>query len=184
MSSLTLSLRRLVLLALVCFTTALRAETAASVQTAPQTVADAEGHFVAKFPGAVQRGSQPVETSAGQVTMNMIYHDGGASAFMVIYCDYPAGMVQRAGGPDAVCENASKGAVKNVNGTLRASSACQVGKVNGLEIIADVPAQKSVARIRFLIVKDRLYQVMYLGPVGSETSDAAKDFLDSFRLTR
>src|SRR5579885_831076 len=171
MSSLTSPLRRLLLLALVCFTAALRAETAAPAETAPQTVADAEGRFVVKFPGTVQRGSQPVETNAGQVTMNMVYHDAGASAFMIIYCDYPAGMVQKAGGPDMVCENASRGAVKNVNGTLRASSSCKVGNVNGLEIIADVPAQKSVARIRFLIVKDRLYQVMYLGPVGSETSD-------------
>jgi hypothetical protein len=154
------------------------------------TVDDA-GRFVATFEGAVQRGSQPVDTAVGKIAMNMVYYDGGAVAHMVIYCDYPAGSVASSGGPDKVCANASDGAVKNVNGTIRTSSPYQLGDSNGLEVVADIPpkdpkdpASASVARLRFFVVGDRLYQVMYIGPTGTETTIKAVTFLDSFRLTR
>ncbi|HEV8073606.1 MAG TPA: hypothetical protein VGP21_05680 [Opitutaceae bacterium] len=158
-----------------------------SIKSIP-TVDDA-GRFVATFEGAVQRGSQPVDTAVGKITMNMAYYDGGAVAHMIIYCDYPAGSVAQSGGPEKVCANASDGAVKNVNGTIRTSSSYQLGDVKGLEVVADipskdpkVPADASVARLRFFVVGDRLYQVMYIGPTGQETSPEAVAFLDSFRL--
>jgi hypothetical protein len=147
--------------------------------------------FVANFPSPVQRSSQPVPTAVGNIAMNMVYYDGGTIAYMVIYCDYPAGSVSTSGGPDKVCANASEGAVKSVNGTVRTSSPCRLGDVKGLELVADipskdpkVPADASVARLRFFVVGDRLYQVMYLGPTGQETGADAVAFLDSFRLTR
>jgi hypothetical protein len=154
------------------------------------TVDDA-GRFVATFEGATQRGAQPVDTTVGKITMNMVYYDGGAIAHMVIYCDYPAGSVASSGGPDKVCANASDGAVKNVSGTIRTSSPYQLGDSNGLEVVADIPpkdpkdpSSASVARLRFFVVGDRLYQVMYIGPTGTETNPEAVAFLDSFRLTR
>ncbi|HXA80129.1 MAG TPA: hypothetical protein VNV14_02575 [Opitutaceae bacterium] len=150
---------------------------------------DAAGRFVATFEGAVQRGSQQVSTKVGNIAMNMVYYDGGAIAHMVIYCDYPAGSVASSGGPEKVCANASDGAVKSVNGTIRTSSPYQLGDSNGLEVVADIPPKDpkdsstaSVARLRFFVVGDRLYQVMYIGPTGQETSPEAVAFLDSFRL--
>jgi len=153
------------------------------------TVDDA-GRFVATFEGAIQHGATPVDTAVGKITMNMVYYDGGAIAHMVIYCDYPAGSVASSGGPDKVCANASGGAVKSVNGTVRTSSPYQLGDTSGLEVVADIPpkdpkdsANASVARLRFFVVGDRLYQVMYIGPTGTDTSPKAVAFLDSFRLT-
>jgi hypothetical protein len=154
------------------------------------TVDDA-GRFVAIFEGTVQRGSQPVDTPVGKIAMNMAYYYGGAVTHMIIYCDYPAGSVANSGGPDKVYANASDGAVKSVNGTVRSSSSYQLGDVKGLEIVADIPskdpkdsASASVARLRFFVVGDRLYQVMYIGPTGTEADAKAVAFLDSFRLTR
>jgi hypothetical protein len=171
--------------------TAVPAKPGPTVEAKPEAVVDDAGRFVATFPGTVQRGSQQVDTAVGKIAMNMVYYDGGAVANMVIYCDYPAGSVSTSGGPDKVCANASEGAVKSVNGTVRTSSPCQLGGVKGLEIVADipstdpkVPANASVARLRFFVVSDRLYQVMYIGPASTETSPAAAAFLDSFRLTR
>jgi hypothetical protein len=150
---------------------------------------DNAGRFVATFEGAVQRGAQPVDTAVGKITMNMVYYDGGAIAHMVIYCDYPAGSVASSGGPEKVCANASDGAVKSVNGTVRTSSPYQLGDSNGLEVVADIPpkdpkdlASASIAKLRFFVVGDRLYQVMYIGPAGTETNPEAVTFLDSFRL--
>jgi hypothetical protein len=169
---------------------AVPAKPPAAVEAKPETLVDDAGRFVVSLPKPVQRGSQQVPTKVGNIAMNMIYYDGGAIAYMIIYCDYPAGSVAQSGGPDKVCANASEGAVKNVNGTVRTSSPYQLGDIKGLEIVADipskdpaVPADASVARVRFFVVGDRLYQVMYIGPTGKETSPEAVAFLDSFRLT-
>ena len=195
MSSLSF-LGRYFLPALLFLAVSARADTTAdatkpqpTVAAKSETTVDDAGRFVANFQGAVQRGSQPVDTAVGKIAMNMVYYDGGPVACMVIYCDYPAGSVASSGGPDKVCANASDGAVKSVNGTVRTSSAYQLGDVKGLEIVADIPAKDpkvpataSVARLRFFTVGDRLYQVMYIGPTGTETSPTAVAFLDSFRL--
>jgi hypothetical protein len=169
---------------------AMAPKAAPPVEAKPETLVDDAGRFVASLPKPVQRDSQQVPTKVGNIAMNMVYYDGGAIAYMIIYCDYPAGSVAGSGGPDKVCANASGGAVKNVNGTLRTSSPCQLGDVKGLEIVADipskdpqVPANASVARVRFFVVGDRLYQVMYIGPTASETGPKAVAFLNSFRLT-
>jgi hypothetical protein len=162
----------------------------APVEATPETLVDDAGRFVVSLPKPVQRGSQPVDTAVGKIAMNMVYYDGGATAYMIIYCDYPAGSVTQSGGPEKVCANASNGAVQNVGGKIQSSSACQLGDVKGLEVVADIPpkdpndsASASVARLRFFVVGDRLYQVMYIGPAGTETGSKAVAFLDSFRLT-
>jgi hypothetical protein len=159
--------------------------------TRPETVVDDQGRFLATFPGPVQRGSQQVDTAVGKIAMHMVYFDGGAVAYMVIYSDYPAGSVAQSGGASKVCSNASDGAVKAVKGTVRTSSPCRLGDINGLEIVADLPAkdssapaEASIARLRFFVVADRLFQIMYLGPMGKETGREGLAFLDSFRLTR
>jgi hypothetical protein len=183
--------------ALLLFAVSVRAaDTAATespapaVQAKPETLVDDAGRFVVSLPKPVQRGSQAVDTAVGKIAMNMVYYDGGAIAYMIIYCDYPAGSVARSGGPDKVCANASDGAVKNVGAKMRTSVSYQLGDVKGLEVVADIPSKDpkdstnaSVARLRFFVVGDRLYQVMYIGPTGTDTSPPAVAFLDSFRLT-
>jgi hypothetical protein len=171
--------------------TVVAARPAPAVEAKPETLVDDAGRFVVSLPKPVQRGSQQVSTKVGNIAMNMVYYDGGAVAYMIIYCDYPAGSVAQSGGPEKVCANASDGAVKSVNGTVRTCSPCQLGDAKGLEVVADIPAKDpkdsasaSVARLRFFVVGDRLYQVMYIGPTGTETGSKAVAFLDSFRLTR
>jgi hypothetical protein len=171
--------------------TAVTANPAPAVEAKPETLVDDAGRFVVSLPKPVQRDSQAVDTAVGKVAMNMVYFDGGAIAYMIIYCDYPAGSVASSGGPDKVCANASDGAVKNVGAKIRTSASYQLGDVKGLELVADIPskdpkdpASASVARLRFFVVGDRLYQVMYIGPTGTDTSPKAVAFLDSFRLTR
>jgi hypothetical protein len=161
------------------------------VEARPDTVIDDAGRFVATFPGSVQRDSRQVDSAVGKIAMNMVYHDGGEVAYMVIYSDYPAGSVANSGGAEKVCANASDGAVKAVNGTIRTSSSFQLGDVRGLQVLADIPpkdpslpAGASFARLRFFVVGDRLFQVMYLGPASRETNPEGLAFLNSFRLTR
>jgi len=183
MSSRPSVLAHICLPALLLLGVSARAEAPAASAPA-ETSVDDNGHFVVKFPGAVQRSSVPVDTPVGKVTMNVVSHEAGIIAYMIIYSDYPAGSVAKSGGPDKVCENASKGAVGSVSGTIRTSTACQLGDVTGLEIVADIPSKNMTARLRFFVVGDRLYQVMYIGPPGQEASPAVMNYFESFRLLR
>jgi hypothetical protein len=157
----------------------------------PETVVDDAGRFVATFPGPVQRRSQQVDSAVGKITMNMIFVDRTAEAYMIIFSDYPEGSVAQSGGADSVCSNARDGAVKSVNGKVRTSASCRMGELKGLEVVVDIPPQDpkaagtlSASRLRFFVVGDRLYQLMYIGPNGTETSPEAMAFLNSIRLTR
>jgi hypothetical protein len=155
-----------------------------AVATRADTTVDDAGRFAANFPGPIKRSSQPVDTTAGKIDMNMVYTDAGAVDYMVIYCDYPAGSVARSGGRSAVLNNAAKGAVENVKGTIRTKNDFRLGDVLGLEIIADMPDSKLVARARFFVVGDRLFQVLYVGLPDTEIGKDCLDFIDSFRLLR
>ncbi|HET6330431.1 MAG TPA: hypothetical protein VFF76_06535 [Holophagaceae bacterium] len=166
-----------------------RPEPAAAAKS--ETVMDDVGRFVATFPGPVQRRSQQVDTAVGKIPMNMVFVDHTAEVYMIIYCDYPEGSVARSGGAESVCSNARDGAVKNVNGKVRTSTSCRIGELNGLEVVADIPPKDpktagapSASRLRFFVVGDRLYQLMYIGPNGTEASTEAMAFLNSIRLTR
>ncbi len=196
MSSLS-TLGRVFLPSLMLFAASAGAETTDSppatsaAEAKTQTVVDDAGRFVATFPSPVQRGSQDVDTKVGKVTMNTVYHDGGAIAYMVIFSDYPAGSVAQSGGPEKVCQNASDGAVQSENAKVRTSSPCQLGDVTGLDVVADIPpkstdaaAASTVFHGRFFVVGDRLYQVMYISPPDNEASAEAGAFFDSFRLIR
>ena len=55
-------------------------------------------------------------------------------------------------------------------------------KVAGREVL--VKARKNWVRVRLVVVELRLYQVMVTGTEEAVKSDAAKQFLDSFRLTQ
>jgi hypothetical protein len=176
--------------ALLFLAVSVRAETttepkpAPAVEAKPETLVDDAGRFVVSLPKPVQHGTQSLDTAVGKIALKMTYYDGGATAYMVFYCDYPAGHVARAGGPDKIYASASNGAVQNWGGKIQSSSACQLGDVKGLEIVTNIPASKSIGRVRYFVVGDRLYQVMYVGPAGTETNPKAVKFLNSFRLTR
>lgn len=174
---------RVFLPVLLFLTVAVKAQTPTGARV--ETVADKDGRFVADFPPPIQRDSQEVDSAAGKVTMKKIYHDAGNMACMVVYSDYPAGSVEQTGGPAKVCQNASEAALNGLeNGKLRTSSPCQLDDVKGLEMVVDVPPSKAVIRIRFFVIGDRLYQIMYLSPAGQEASAEARAFFGSFHFMR
>jgi hypothetical protein len=70
-----------------------------------------------------------------------------------------------------------------VKGDLRANDPITVGVLQGREVVAVVPGGL-VLRQRFFIEGDRLYQNMYVGPVGSQDDPAVEAFFASFRVMR
>jgi hypothetical protein len=157
---------------------ALLASVAALTASADPTV-NKDGHFSTDFPGAVTISSQP----AGNSVLNIVNYDqDNTTSFFVMYGDQPAGTWARLGGIDRAYQLAINGAMKSQNGTLLSSGDCQTGNTAGKEYLVDIPDKKLVCRVRYYIVGNRLFQVMYVGQPGTQNDKRVTDFLDSFRL--
>jgi hypothetical protein len=67
---------------------------------------------------------------------------------------------------------------------LKSSNECKSGDVSGWEYTLVAKDGSMAGHVRSFFVGDRLFQIMYLGPVGSENGKECMHFLDSFRLLR
>jgi hypothetical protein len=64
----------------------------------------------------------------------------------------------------------------------KATAEHQLGDLKGWEYTLVAKDNSMAGHVRSYFVGDRLYQVMYLGPVGTEDGEECLHFLDSFRL--
>jgi hypothetical protein len=138
-------------------------------------------NFRATFPCQSQIGGQTVDTAAGRVAITTYACGDDQIAYLVAINDYPSGTAK----PERVDTMYAGGidqAAKSANGTIRSITPYTLGGVSGREAVVDQQDQKGTIRLRIFIVGDRLYQIMYLGPVGTEQGASCLDFLNSFTL--
>lgn len=146
-----------------------------------EAVTSKDGHFAATFPGAARMSSAPVQSGDVTVRMTMYAFENGVFSYYVTYSDYPPQVFARTSQGQALT-NVIHSTVANVKGKVTHEETITIGNVSGREVVIDVPAQNALMRERLLLVGNRLYQIVYGGPQGSENSKAALDFLNSFRL--
>jgi hypothetical protein len=146
----------------------------------------AEWKFSATFPCRSEVSSKPVKTDVGNVTLVAYTCANDKQAFFVGIADYPKGTITSS---TQSLDGAIHGVAKRVNGTIRSNVPYTFGNLTGLDALIDGPssgaaanASRSVLHARIFIIGDRLYQVFYQGPAGTEKSSIALRFLDSFAL--
>ncbi len=133
----------------------------------------AEGGFAITFP------AQPRQTTEQQQegTLHLYVLDHGAAAWVASYFDLPR--QKRSGGSVRALEQWAKGAASG--GELRKDSRVKVSGASAREVLVGIDNNR-VRRQRVLIAKGRLYQIIYVGPAGSEAAAGVNGFFDSFRL--
>jgi hypothetical protein len=148
-----------------------------------ESLVDDPGRFTVNLAAPYERSTKDVETAAGKTKMFLLVHATETQGYFVTYNDYAPGSMA---GTDraATYERVIKGVAEGMKGSVRSGSDHQLGDVGGREYIIDIAKMNLAARERCYLVGDRLYQVMYLGPVGSEGKDEVLQFLNSFRLLR
>lgn len=148
------------------------------------TVDDA-GRFAVDIALPVKRSNAEADSGLGKTVLHLLTHDGeNSTGFILGYNDYPAGSIAKLD-PDKTYDNIINGVVGNFKGgVLRTKGAHTLGDATGREYFLDSEPLKLVGRVRCYLVGDRLYQIMYLGPPGTENGAEALHFLDSFRLLR
>lgn len=85
---------------------------------------------------------------------------------------------------ETIYDGAINGAIGQAGGTLKSSTKVDAGGLVGREAVFYAPGQKESVRVRYFLVGDRLYQVAYDGPAGSESGKEASTFLESFKMVR
>lgn len=163
---------RTLLLAAVAVAAALPASRAEKLD-APQW------HFSVNFPCQSQIGGQTAKTEAGDIVITTYTCGDDTVAYVIAISDFPAGLIK----PETI-DNMYAGAVNTAaadsKGTIRSIMPYTLANYTGREALIDVIADKTVMHMRNFIVGNRFYQVLYLGPAGSEQSKECLEFLNSF----
>jgi len=137
--------------------------------------------YSAVFPCSVKLTGQQV--AAGKKTIPVIDAscEAGEALFFVAASTYPKGFIAKKTLVGAF-KDAVAGAAANVKGTVRLDRPIKMGRTPGHDVMIDVPSGKMAAHLRVFFVGDMQYQVMVVGPRGSESAKPATDFLASFKL--
>ena len=148
------------------------------------TLRSDEGNFVAEF--LAEPGYKKLEETAkdGQhYTRHEWLLDQGEKAWIVTYNDYRAGTIAKQG-LEKSFENAVGGSVNAVKGELRGVTRINNHGIDGREALVFMPDYKLIMRQRIFFIGDRLYQAIYVGPVGSEKDKVVDDYMTSLNMRR
>lgn len=146
-----------------------------------EVIKENAGWYSVDIPLPFERDDQFTDSELGKLRLFTLSHDGGTVAYNVSYSDYPDGAFA---GRDlsALINVLVRAQTQSMRATVRSTVPSQLGDIVGQETILDVPSQHAVFRLRNYIVGDRLFQVTYMGPAGSEAGPEALKFLNSFKL--
>jgi hypothetical protein len=148
------------------------------------TLRSDEGKFVAEI--LAEPSYKKLEETAkdGQkFTRHEWMLDQGEKAWIVTYNDYKPGTVANQG-IEKSFENAFAGSVAAVKGELRDIAKISNSGTPGREALIFSPSYNMMLRQRIFFIGDRIYQAIYVGPVGSEKGSIVDVFLGSLKMQR
>ena len=150
---------------------------AASIGTTGWTRVSPSGwRFSALMPVAPEYSTSPVNTVLGTITMHSYQALSGNYLYQVSIGDYPI----VPSNPRATLDGVRDGVVKN--GRLLEEKEVSVNGYPGRTV--KIEKDNWTIYDRFFLVKNRLYQVMFVMPKSNLTPAAATVFLNSFQLTQ
>ncbi len=141
-----------------------------------------EGGFAMKFPGKPTFQSEPVDTAAGQITMNgYIYEESASRVFMANYSDFPESLVDD--DPRDMLQNEKVGALESLGDyTIAEEMELTLNGNPGLYYKANAGEYYSMTNT--YLVNNRLYQIIILSSGDYPPSDVADSFFGSFKFLK
>lgn len=147
-----------------------------------------EGHYSVKAPGKESTDTKPLAygPNPDQVVQRTITKWDAlmnAGTYSVTHVEFPEGF--KGVEPKTILDGARDGVrgPEGLGGKVVSDKAIEVGptKLPGREVV--VQAKKNWVRVRMLLVEARLYQITVAGTEANVNAEAAREFLDSFRVT-
>ena len=129
--------------------------------------------------------SKPLERPqfVGQLKVTkFIAEDKNEAVYVISHTDYPDAEVKKEVVQKRL-DQARDGAVASVSGMMKAEKAIMLDGHPGRDIVIE-KAGVVIVRMRIIVVDQRVYQVLALGPPPVLASKEIAFFLDSFRLIK
>jgi hypothetical protein len=147
------------------------------------TLKSYEGRFSIEFPSA-----PAAKVVQGIGSCESIRHEfqvsEGRRTWIAIYKDCkPPGMLADMGINPSM-RDISKAIAKALGGEVRANDPIELGPLSGREFLIYIERMNIVVRGRVFIEGDRIYQLMYFGPAGTQEDPVVEAFFASFRVMR
>jgi hypothetical protein len=133
--------------------------------------------FSAAFPSTPVAGKQSVSMEAGTVELRTYSAEDSSTELIAAVCDY--GATAQGKDPDAILDDAEKGAVRNIKGRMVTEKKIVLGANHGVAFEADNDSVHLSARI--YLAGTTLYQLIVASPLNVPYDGTAR-FLDSFQL--
>lgn len=163
----------------VCLTVALLLA-ADDTATKVQEFAPKGGRFTIQMPGNPEEQTNKVNTVAGPIEVHMFTVSPDRSTLYGV--GYGDSAVMNTKPESDILDGARDGVVRNVKGKLDSEKKITIDKYPGRDFL--VVIKGGVVRERAYLVKDRLYQVIFVSSSREfATGKDADKFLDSFKLT-
>jgi hypothetical protein len=144
-----------------------------------------EEGITVEMPGKPTKQAQDIPSAAGKATGQILTLDKGSEAYILAYHEFPAAISSVNLDPKVILNNASEGAVKNIDGKVTSERDITNGSYQGKEIVGS--GSKDNKDIEFTIrlywAKTRLVQALYLAEKGKTNQKNASKFLDSLKIS-
>jgi hypothetical protein len=154
-----------------------------------QEVRPAAGGFAAQMPGTPLNAQGETRSQSHELLAISNFFEVDAPdgrAYQISYADLQPAFRAKFHTPDEIIDNARNLALTRAHGRSRQDKAIVLSGNYGREVIFDVRPEDTnrdiSVRIRYYLVKDRLYQLTTVSPRGTETDADANHFFDSFRF--
>jgi hypothetical protein len=140
------------------------------------------GHFRVLLPGTPEEQKESLKTPSGpiQILMFLLEPKKGAGTYAVGYSIAPHSLLTGANTEKGL-EHARDSAVARAKGKLRSDRRIRLHGYPGREFEIEVEGKLRI-RSRLVVVKNRLYQLLVIGPPEWLRSRDPARFLDSFEL--
>ena len=140
------------------------------------------GGYRVAFPAQPIEDGRNVDTTLGAVKMRTTAVEIDGRIFMTIDSVYPANLPM--GDPQSDLDIVRDGGVRNVNGKLLSEERLSIGNAPARRVVIDIPYSNQAAEALIVLDDHRLFQAVYVGPRGTQSTEEANRFLSSFALER
>lgn len=140
-----------------------------------------DGSFVVSFPVTPTKSIKAINTVLGPMEVVTYTTSKNHLAYMVVVAEYPVDLINQADSV-GILNDARDGAVANVQGNLMSEEIFNLGGNPGRELKIAAVGGKGIARCKLVLVGNRLYQIIVVGPSDKAYAPEVRQFLDSFSL--
>jgi hypothetical protein len=140
-----------------------------------------EAGFSIQMPAAPTERTQPVQTTAGSIPLQMYILEHENFSYMVSFSDLSGeALVSRT--LEQMLDGARDGIAESIRGEILDESTISLDDHPGRYVVLRDSTGELTLQIRLLLVGKRLYQFGVGTPRGDRSSSAVTRFLDSFAL--